>query len=1136
MALEELPKTPASPPSQARAPHIPDYQLLRKIGGGGYGEVWLARSATGSMRAVKVVWRSNFENERPFRREFEGIQNFERLSREHPSQMALFHVGRNEHAEYFYYVMELADDLSPGRAEGAPPDHSTYEAHTLRAELQKGRMPAAKVLELGLALTEALSHLHANGLVHRDVKPSNIIFVDGRPKLADIGLVTGASDARSIVGTEGYLAPEGPGTPPADLFALGKVLYEAATGQDRRKFPQLPPDLRSWTDAALVFELNEVFLKAGADDARQRYRSAEEARADLLLLQSGKSPKRLHAIERRLALVTRAGMVLAVISLLAGAVLYETNRQRTIATRNLVRLQVSNGTRLMNEGDYFGSLPAFAEALRLDAGSAKREEAHRIRIASVLRQCPKLVGVFPHDAVITGVAFSPDGLSVATSGDDQRAKVWDVRSGTLRFELKHKAPVYSVSFSPDGRLIMTASSRLQFWDAATGEPLPINSIKNIGQYVSPQPHFSPDGKLLATIVEEEAAQLWDLSSTQPIGPPLRHRARLSAVIFSDDSKLLVTLGDDRVALVWNTATGKQLQKFEHRNEVNDAVFTADNRYLLTASDSLVRFWNLESGKIELPALHHRDWVGSISFSPDGQRLVAMCYDKTAQVWDIATRAPLGHPIRQEINMQSARFTPDGRRIMTTGGNKLRMWDADTLELLAPVLSASQWREPAFVSGDGRLVATFSGSEARLWNFATPEPAPIAVRAIPSFRAGSTSPDGRFRALIGGDNIVRLIELKTDRPWTQPITESAAIRQVYFSADGQLLVTEREDTRARVWHGATGEPLTPLLKSRYVWNESAIFKRDLPQDTRAAAELGELGQLVSGQRIDETGGFRPIDSAVSAGLWTKFKKKYPGDFTASKRELLVWEDEQAHAAEQAWDWWAAKFHLEALLATDPENQTVRKRLAYADNALKNAKRARSYYSRLHVIPPRDPAAPARLIDLSSHFTTDIKDSDPSIPTGVQTLGEVLFDIRGLVQIAGNEAKKVSDNPPERIDGIAVGQKCRGLHFLHAAERKTLMGVHIGSYVMHYASGKSEEIRLIFGKDVLNFSTAENEALSASRSQLVWVGSGPSIRNSSHSLRMFKTDWKNPHPDDPVEKIDFISALSDASPFVAAITAD
>src|SRR5436309_11311654 len=179
--------------------------------------------------------------------------------------------------------MELADDANVEQASSrsgvnGDSDEQTgkmpvplYSPHTLRSDLEHGRLPAARVLEIGLALTEALAHLHGKDLVHRDIKPSNIIFVGGRPKLADIGLVTDAGDARSIVGTEGYLAPEGPGTPQADIFALGKVLYEATTGLDRRQFPQLPPDLRAWPDAALVFELNEILLKACAADPRQRY-------------------------------------------------------------------------------------------------------------------------------------------------------------------------------------------------------------------------------------------------------------------------------------------------------------------------------------------------------------------------------------------------------------------------------------------------------------------------------------------------------------------------------------------------------------------------------------------------------------------------------------------------------------------------------------------------------------------------------------------------------------------------------------------------------------------------------------------------------------------------------------------------
>jgi len=341
------PNAPGAAPTPA-PPAVPDYALLRRIGVGGYGEVWLARStATGALRAVKIVYRASFTDARPFLREFEGLLKFETVSRAHPSQLALFHVGRNEDAGWFYYVMELADPAQPpsqiedpqsaksGGSYGpsANLDPATllqYSPRTLRSDLENGRLPAARVLEIGRALAEALVHLHGQGLVHRDVKPSNIIFVAGQPKLADIGLVTDASDVRSMVGTEGYLPLEGPGTPATDIFALGKVLYEALTGLDRRQFPELPADLRQWPDAALAFELIAVVIKSCAADARERYPSVEAMRIDLARLTTGGSVKRHRAWIRGTKLVSSAVGLIALVTLvvLGGRRWIQSDRQQ----------------------------------------------------------------------------------------------------------------------------------------------------------------------------------------------------------------------------------------------------------------------------------------------------------------------------------------------------------------------------------------------------------------------------------------------------------------------------------------------------------------------------------------------------------------------------------------------------------------------------------------------------------------------------------------------------------------------------------------------------------------------------------------------------------------------------------------
>ena len=316
---------------------IPDYELLRPIGRGAYGEVWLARNVTGSFVALKIVQRAAFDQNRPFEREFEGIKRFEPISRSDPSQVAILHVGRGE--GFFYYVMELADDgtersngvmesRSAGPATQEQPfntpslQHSitpaTYVPQTLKRLLNdRGALPADECLAIALSLTRALAHLHGHGLVHRDVKPSNVIFVNGVAKLADIGLVTSVDATRSFVGTEGYLPPEGAGTPQADLYSLGKVLYEMSTGCDRKEFPKLPADIATRADRDALAELNAVVVRACQLDPRQRYANADAMKVDLEMICAGNSVKRRHAAQQHWAWMKKAVLISSAVGALA---------------------------------------------------------------------------------------------------------------------------------------------------------------------------------------------------------------------------------------------------------------------------------------------------------------------------------------------------------------------------------------------------------------------------------------------------------------------------------------------------------------------------------------------------------------------------------------------------------------------------------------------------------------------------------------------------------------------------------------------------------------------------------------------------------------------------------------------------
>src|SRR5436190_1095601 len=292
-------------------PQIPDHELLRCIGSGSYGEVWLARNVMGTYRAVKVIYRATFSDDRPYEREYHGMQRFEPVSRSHDGLVDILQIGRNNTAGYFYYVMELGDDA----AFGQKINPVLYEAKTLgKAIAERNRLPSEECVQVGSALASALSYLHQNGLIHRDIKPSNIIFVNGIPKIADIGLVAEVGSSHSFVGTEGFMPPEGPGTAQADIYSLGKVLYELSTGHDRHQFPELPTNVGDLTDGDQLGELNEILLRACQRNPTTRYQTAAEMHADLALLDSGRSVVRLRGIERRLRFVQRGGAIVTLIA------------------------------------------------------------------------------------------------------------------------------------------------------------------------------------------------------------------------------------------------------------------------------------------------------------------------------------------------------------------------------------------------------------------------------------------------------------------------------------------------------------------------------------------------------------------------------------------------------------------------------------------------------------------------------------------------------------------------------------------------------------------------------------------------------------------------------------------------------
>jgi WD40 repeat protein len=847
---------PTGQPHAHGRPQVPNHQLLRCVGHGAFGEVWLARNIMGTYRAVKVVYRQNFTDERPYQREFRGLQKFEPISRSHDGFIDILDTGLNAAEGYFYYVMEVADDV----VSGSKIEPDLYEARTLDKEAVRGRcVPVQTCVSLGVSLSAALSHLHKHGLLHRDIKPSNIIFVNGIPKIADIGLVAQVEGTQTFGGgTPGYYPPnEGPGTVQADIYALGKVLYELTTGQDRFDYPDLPIHLDEMQDPDQFRELNQVILKACEEDPHKRYAKAQDLHADLLLLMAGKSVRRIRALEKRVAWLIQVGSAMALLLLVAGAGFYGWNRHlRRLAEQRQEQVgrNVAHGNTLVDSGDFFGALPFFCEALRLEQEVPLGEKNNRLRIATLLEQCPKLIGKcvldgqhlnaadltpdgghvitaatdgtatlydvarglksqpWPKDKEIEAVSFSPQGTYVAMAGDGF-VKVWEMATHTLVSTVNPTDTVYCVKFTPDETQFITASGsdpegHVYLYDTRNpGKGVELARGADVYRMAA----FSPDGTRFVTACQNGIAQVWDFTRKRPIGEPIIHSSWVYCASFSPDGRLVVTASADGTAQVCEAETGKRILQLRHPQLVKSAGFSPDGRYIVTASwDYTARIWDASTGELIYPILRQSGkFLRYVSFFPDGRRVLIVNFDGDICLWDLAI------PMR--------RSPTEGYFLASQDGNRLCSFQGDHLDVFDPTNHASASRIVAdgvrnvTLNKDGSRLITLSESTqsmnsvtvAQLWNTttATALSPPFMVDSAPT-NASLNDDGGRLVTWKGKQATVwdtfvgrRLYSIDHADKVADP-DESGSDKGPCFSPDGAWLATIAA-TNVYVWNAGKG---------------------------------------------------------------------------------------------------------------------------------------------------------------------------------------------------------------------------------------------------------------------------------------------------------------------------------------------
>ena len=712
---------------------IPDHTLVRVIGRGAYGEVWLAKNIMGTWRAVKIVRRQSFTSERPYKREFEGIRKFEPVSRAHDTQVAILHVGRDDEAGLFYYVMELGDDVHSGQ-EIAP---ETYTPRTLASELkEKQRLPVRPCLEIGLTLATALDHLHAHGLIHRDIKPSNIIFVHGQPKLADIGLVAEAADAMSFVGTEGYVPIEGPGSSRADIFSLGRVLYEISTGFSQRQFPDIRTSFGlDEEDAEMARELNLVINKACAHGADHRHESAAALRDELILLQSGHSIRRLRDNERRLRVVRWVGalaMVVAAFSLVGyisarrANVRADANAKTSrahLAAARLAQAKSLHGTDIA--GRRAEALAAISEAARIAPSRELRNEALALLPLPDLGppelMAPYPTGFTPNMRRPLRARLSPDGSQCAWAMDrnfvlitktadgseiarlpfkglygralewspggrylaaysEKKVVVWDwrERKETITHDIERSDAGIAAAFSAnDERVVLCLGNRVGVFESASGKEIVM--VERDQRQTAFAIH--PDGDLFG-FTGPGSAGLWSAASkSEVMGRELPKGAGGSFsfrhVAWSGDGKLIAGILTDGTLLMYNHDSGKVILRVGHVGVPRNIAFSPDSSLLISASaDDGTRVWDVRGGLLRIASIP--DALG-LQFGADSQSIV-FATSRGLERRPIIRQPGLFFPVYSARHrMEQTAFSPDGRLLAAMGDkhSSIDLWDTQS---------------------------------------------------------------------------------------------------------------------------------------------------------------------------------------------------------------------------------------------------------------------------------------------------------------------------------------------------------------------------------------------------------------------------------------------------------------------------